>query len=97
MLYLKEVKNLEFNSQLSLNQVEDRLLITADFPKGFLFENCLENPFLYVTLYVRGGERIKLIDEETAQLYSPAKKDFAPETYHQIITFARKHAPQFKD
>ncbi|WP_163527296.1 hypothetical protein [Halobacillus ihumii] len=97
MLFLNEVKNLEFNSQLSLNQVEDRLLITADFPQDFLFENSLENPFLYVTLYVRGGSIIKLIDEDTAQLYTPAKKDFAPETYQQIIAFAREHAPQFKN
>ncbi|MFD2923109.1 hypothetical protein [Halobacillus naozhouensis] len=95
-MFLNEVKHLQFYSQLSLHQVEDRLLITADFPQDFLLENSLENPFLYVTLYVRGGSRIKLIDEDTAQLYTLTKKDVAPETYHQIITFAREHAPQFK-
>lgn len=96
-MFLNQVKNLEFYSQLSLKHVEDRLLITADFPKDFLVENQLEQPFLYVTLYVRGGSRIKIIDEDKTTLCSPSKREFASETYNQIIKFAMKHAPQFKN
>ncbi|WP_138419742.1 hypothetical protein [Aquibacillus sediminis] len=95
-MFINEVKNLQFFSKLSLNHVEDRLLLTADFPKEFLVKNQLEQPFLYVTLYVRGGAIVKIIDEATAQIYTPSKKDFAPETYNQIIRFAMEHAPQFK-
>ncbi|KHE73241.1 hypothetical protein [Halobacillus sp. BBL2006] len=96
-MYLSEVKNLNFYSQLSLKQVEDRLLITADFPKQFMVESQMKDPFLYVTLYVRGGARIKIIDEGTAKLYIPNTKDIDPETYKQIIEFAKDHAPQFKN
>ncbi|MFQ3544079.1 hypothetical protein Q7A53_08325 [Halobacillus rhizosphaerae] len=95
VLYLNEINNLQFHSQLSLKQVEDRLMITADFPRNFLVESDLIQPFLYVTLYVRGGEQIKIIDEATAKLYTPAKKEFEPGTYRQIIQFAKKHAKQF--
>ncbi|MBM7572414.1 hypothetical protein [Aquibacillus albus] len=96
-MYLREVKNLQFFSLLTLKHVEDRLIITADFPKDFLVENKLDKPFLYVTLYVRGGAIIKIIDEGTAKLYTPSKREIAPETYNQIIQFAAKHAPQFKN
>lgn len=96
-MYLSELKNLKFYSQLSLKQVEDRLLITADFPKEFMVENQMKDPFLYVTLYVRGGARIKIIDEGTAKLYIPNTKDIDPEIYKQIIEFAKDHAPQFKN
>ncbi|UOQ45948.1 hypothetical protein MUN89_08510 [Halobacillus salinarum] len=96
-LFLKEVKNLQFYSQLSLKQVEDRLLITADFPKEFRIENQLHEPFLYVTLYVRGGARIKIIDEGTANIYTLTKKEIDPATYKKIIQFAIDHAPQFKN
>lgn len=94
-IFIRELKNLQFYSMLSLKQVEDRILITADFPKEVLLENRLEQPFLYVTLYVRGGSIIKIIDEGTAKLYTPSKREFAPETYNQIIQFAKEHAPQF--
>ncbi|UOQ94723.1 hypothetical protein MUO14_07210 [Halobacillus shinanisalinarum] len=96
-MFIREVKNLQFYSQLSLKHVEDRLLINADFPKDFLLKNRLDHPFLYVTLYVRGGSRIKIIDEGTAKLYTPSKKEFAAKTYNQIVKFAMKHAPQFKN
>lgn len=94
-VYLKDISNLKFHSQLSLKQVEDRVLITADFPKEFLREIDMREPFLYVTLYVRGGERIKIIDEDSARLHIPSKKDFEQKTYKEIVTFAKKHARQF--
>ncbi|WP_241655896.1 hypothetical protein [Halobacillus litoralis] len=94
-MYLKEVNNLQFHSQLSLKQVEDRLLITAEFPDEFLKEVEMKDPFLYVTLLVRGGARIKIIDEDSAKLHIPAKKDFEQKTYHKIIEFAKEHAKQF--
>ncbi|WP_173916738.1 hypothetical protein [Halobacillus sp. Marseille-Q1614] len=96
-MFLKEIKNLKYYSQLSVKQIEDRVLITADFPKEFLVENDILDPFLYVTLYVRGGERIKVIDEGTAKLYSLSKKEMAPETYAKIVQFAKQHASQFKN
>ncbi|MBM7553867.1 hypothetical protein [Thalassobacillus pellis] len=96
-MYLNHVNNLHCNSKLSLKQVEDRLIITADFPKDFLVVNELLDPFLYVTLYVRGGARIKIIDEGTVNVYALTRKDVAEETYEQIIKFARLHAPQFKN
>ncbi|MCT2534205.1 hypothetical protein NC661_10255 [Aquibacillus koreensis] len=96
-MFLQEVSNMKVFSQLSLKHVEDRLIITAEFPKAFLRQNRLQQPFLYVSLYVRGGAIIKIIDEGTAELYSPSKKEFAPETYKQIIQFAMEHAPQFKN
>ena len=94
-MHIKEIGNLKFHSQLSLKQVEDRLLITADFPKEVLKELGMRDPFLYVTLYVRGGARIKIIDEDNASLYIPAKKDFELKTYHEIIAFAKNHSKQF--
>ncbi|MCP3026543.1 hypothetical protein [Halobacillus sp. A5] len=96
-MYIKGVKNLQFYSQLSLKQVEDRVLITADFPKELKVEYDLDDPFLYVTLYVRGGERIKIIDEGKVRVHSLAKKDFDSKTYAGIVQFARQHAAQFKD
>ncbi|WP_082234440.1 hypothetical protein [Halobacillus massiliensis] len=96
-MFLKELSNLQFYSQLSIKQIEDRVLITADFPKGFLVENDILDPFLYVTLYVRGGERVKIIDEGTAKLYSLSKKEIDPKIYTDIIQFAKEHASQFKD
>ncbi|RWZ60624.1 hypothetical protein EQV77_04830 [Halobacillus fulvus] len=95
-MYLKNLSNLDFHSQLSLKQVEDRLLITADFPEEFRKKHRLKDPFLYVTLYLRGGARIKLIDEATAELHSLTKKDIDPDTYEEIIQFAKDNAPQFK-
>lgn len=95
-MYLKDIHDLQFHSQLSLKQVEDRLLITADFPKEFLREMDMKEPFLYVTLFVRGGERIKIIDEDSAKLHIPSKKDFEQQTYNKIIQFAKQHAKQFK-
>ncbi|MFC7064192.1 hypothetical protein [Halobacillus seohaensis] len=94
-MFLNEIENLGFHSQLSLSQVEDRLLITADFPKEFLVNTQMIEPFLYVTLYVRGGERIKIIDEGTAEIYTPAKKEMEQNTYNKIIQFAIKHSKQF--
>ncbi|SFJ28859.1 hypothetical protein SAMN04487936_101541 [Halobacillus dabanensis] len=94
-MYISEIVNLNFHSQLSLKQVEDRLLITADFPKEVLKELGMRDPFLYVTLYVRGGEIIKIIDEDNANLHIPSKKDFEQKTYNAIIDFAKKHAKQF--
>ncbi|MDC3418168.1 hypothetical protein [Aquibacillus salsiterrae] len=95
-MVLNEIKNLQFYSQLSVKQIEDRLLITAEFPKAFLAKHKLVQPFLYVTLYVRGGALIKIIDEGTVEIHSPTKKDIAPTTYNQIILYAMKYAPQFK-
>ncbi|WP_431799874.1 hypothetical protein [Halobacillus andaensis] len=95
-MFVKDVKNLQFYSQLSLKQVEDRVLITADFPKEFMIEHEMEDPFLYVTLYVRGGARIKIIDEGKVRIYSPAKKDFDPDTFKEIVQFAKRYAAQFK-
>ncbi|GGF14455.1 hypothetical protein GCM10010954_11340 [Halobacillus andaensis] len=95
-MFITNVKNLQFYSQLSLKQVEDRVLITADFPKDLRMEHDLDEPFLYVTLYVRGGERIKLIDEGTVRVYSLTKKDFDLKTYNEIVQFAKEHALQFK-
>ncbi len=94
-MYLNEISNLRFHSQLSLKQVEDRLLITADFPQRYLIEIGMSEPFLYVTLYVRGGDRIKIIDEDSARLHIPSKKEIEPETYNKIIHFAKTHAKQF--
>ncbi|QHT46990.1 hypothetical protein M662_10975 [Bacillus sp. SB49] len=96
-MYLEEINNLTFHSQLSLKQVEDRLLITAQFPKNYLRQIEMRDPFLYVTLYVRGGERIKIIDEDSAKLYIPLKKEIHPDVYRRIIAFAKMHARQFKN
>ncbi|MRH41339.1 hypothetical protein GH741_01460 [Aquibacillus halophilus] len=96
-MFLNEIKNLQFYSQLSLKHVEDRLLITADFPREFCVDNHLIQPFLYVTLYVRGEVRIKIIDEGTAKIYTPTKKEIEPTTYKQIIQFAMKHSKQFNN
>ncbi|WP_186577871.1 hypothetical protein [Aquibacillus kalidii] len=94
-MYINEVKNLQFFSQLSLKDVEDRLIITAEFPKEFLVENHMIQPFLYVTLYTRGNVRIKIIDEATAKIYTPFRKDFDPDTFMQIVQFAMKQSKQF--
>lgn len=96
-MVLNELKNLHFLSQLSVKQIEDRLLITADFPNEFRAAHKLVQPFLYVTLYVRGGALIKIIDEGTVEIHSPSKKDISPKTYNEIILFAMKYAPQFKN
>ncbi|MCA0970222.1 hypothetical protein LCM20_06455 [Halobacillus litoralis] len=96
-MYLKDLQNFELYSQLSLKQVEDRLLITADFPKEFLTENNMKEPFLYVILYVRGGERIKVIDESSAKIYYPSKQEIAPETRRGIVKFAKSKAKQFRE
>ncbi|MCA1013031.1 hypothetical protein [Halobacillus halophilus] len=96
-MYLKDIENLECYSKLSLKQVEDRLLITANFPKEFLLESQMTHPFLYVILYVRGKEMIKILDEGTAKLYIPSKKEIDPKTYKKIIDFAKKHSKQFKN
>lgn len=95
-MYLSDISNLAFYSQLSLKRVEDRLLLTADFPADFNLEYHLKDPFLYVTLYTRGGALIKIIDEATADLYVLTKKEIEPHTYKRIIKFAKEHAPQFK-
>ncbi|WP_027954540.1 hypothetical protein [Halobacillus kuroshimensis] len=92
----KEIDNLQFLSQLSLKQVEDRLLITADFAPELKKTLGMKEPFLYVTLYVRGGARIKIIDEDSAALFNTTKKDFDEDTYERIIDFAKSHARQFK-
>ncbi|GGM27109.1 hypothetical protein GCM10011351_11120 [Paraliobacillus quinghaiensis] len=94
-MFINNIKNLSFYSQLSLKHVEDRLLIKADFPKEFLIQNNMTEPFFYVTLYVRGGERIKVIDEGTAKLYSPTRNEFDTDTYKEIIKFAMKNSKQF--
>lgn len=94
-MFIKDIKNLDFFSHLSLKYVEDRLLINAEFPKEFIVENNMTEPFLYVTLYVRGGERVKIIDEGTAKIYSPSRNQFDQNTYQQIIEFAKKHSKQF--
>ncbi|MYL19545.1 hypothetical protein GLW04_06545 [Halobacillus litoralis] len=96
-MVLKEIENLQFHSQLSLKQVEDRLLITADFSPGLKKNLRMKEPFLYVTLYVRGGARIKIIDEDSAALFIAAKKDFDEDTYERVIAFAKSHARQFKE
>ncbi|MCP3031895.1 hypothetical protein LF817_11120 [Halobacillus sp. A1] len=93
---LIEVTNLKFYSQLSLKQVEDRLLLTGDFSGEFLAKHEMIDPFLYVILYVRGGERIKILDEGTAKLYIPSKKEFDPQNYNKIIRFAMENSTQFK-
>ena len=95
-MFIDKITNLKFYSQLSLKYVEDRLLIKADFPKEFLIQNNMTEPFFYVTLYVRGGERIKVIDEGTAKLYSPTRNEFDADTYKEIIRFAMKSSQQFK-
>lgn len=95
-MYLDDISDLNLFSQLSLKQVEDRLLITAEFPNQFLIENKMKNPFLYVTLYIRGGERIKIIDEETAKIYYPTKQEIAPRTRKQIVDYAKSQAKQFR-
>ncbi len=94
-LFINDIKNLEFFSHLSLKHVEDRLLINATFPKEFLVENNMAEPFLYVTLYVRGGERVKIIDEGTAKIYTPFRNQYDQDTYNQIIQFAMEHSKQF--
>ncbi|WP_077622342.1 hypothetical protein [Sediminibacillus massiliensis] len=95
-MFLREIKNLQVVSQLSLKHVEDRLFITADFPSDFLQENQLYQPYLYVTLYARGGALIKIIDEETIQSYSLTKKNISRKVYHQIVEYALLHSPQFR-
>ncbi|TGB04421.1 hypothetical protein E4663_05345 [Halobacillus salinus] len=95
-MYLNELSNLKLFSQLSLKQVEDRLLLTADFPKEFLTENKMKEPFLYVTLYTRGGERIKIIDEATTKIFYPAKHEMSPEIRKYIVDFAKSQAKQFR-
>ncbi|MBA2173747.1 hypothetical protein H0266_02430 [Halobacillus locisalis] len=96
-MLLRDLENLKLFSQLSLKQVEDRLLITADFPKDFLMENKMRDPFLYVILYTRGGERIKIIDEYSAKIYHPTKQEIDPETRKKIVLFARSQAKQFRE
>ncbi|MDL4840849.1 hypothetical protein [Aquibacillus rhizosphaerae] len=96
-MFVNELNNLQFYSQLSLKHVEDRLLITADFPQQFLIDNKMIEPFLYVTLYVRGGVMVKIIDEGTAKLYTPSRKEFDPDTFKQIVQFAMDHSQQFKN
>ncbi|WP_163539259.1 hypothetical protein [Gracilibacillus sp. YIM 98692] len=93
---LSNLKNLQFFSQFTLKDVEDRLIITADFPKEYLKYHQLEDPFLYVVLYLRGSVFIKIIDEGSAQIYVPTRKEIEQETFNQIIQFAIKNAPQFK-
>lgn len=95
-MYLNSVHNLQLYSQLSLKKVEDRLLINASFPKEFLKENGLEDPFFYVTIYARGGERLKLIDEGTTKIYNLLQFDINPDTYDKIMAFAMQHSKQFQ-
>ncbi|SDO68798.1 hypothetical protein [Halobacillus aidingensis] len=95
-MHIKGIEHLKFHSQLSLKQVEDRIIITADFPKELRVALGMREPFLYVTLYVRGGARIKIIDEDNATLHIPSKKDFEQKTYNKIINFAKEHAKQFR-
>ncbi|CDQ17788.1 hypothetical protein SAMN05192559_102418 [Halobacillus karajensis] len=94
-MHIRGISHLKFHSQLSLKQVEDRLIITADFPYEVLRELGMKEPFLYVTLYARGGTRIKIIDEDNAALYVPTKKEFEQKTYNEIIHFAKRHSRQF--
>nr|WP_255639637.1 hypothetical protein [Aquibacillus saliphilus] len=89
------VKNLNFYSKLSLKDVEDRILITADFPQEFHANYRMTQPFLYVTLYVRGGVMVKILDEGTVKLYTPTRKEFDEKSYTEIIQFAKKHSKQF--
>lgn len=95
-MVLNELKNLKYYSQFSLKDVEDRILLTAEFPKEFLTKYQMREPFLYVTLYVRGGARIKIIDEDTAEMHIPTLKEFDQATYQKIIQFAMQHSTQFK-
>ncbi|CQR46488.1 hypothetical protein BN1058_00749 [Paraliobacillus sp. PM-2] len=95
-MYIDNLNNLELYSTLSLKLVEDRMLINADFRKDFVKENKLIQPFFYVTIYARGGKRIKLIDEGTAKIYNLSKSNFSQATYQQLIKFAMKYSKQFK-
>ncbi|GAA5417176.1 hypothetical protein Pryu01_02238 [Paraliobacillus ryukyuensis] len=95
-MYLNAIDNLQLYSQLSLTRVEDRMLIKADFPQKFIEENNLVDPFLYVTIYARGGERVRVIDEGTTKIYHLTEATTSPLTYHQILTFAIEHSKQFQ-
>ncbi|MFB1051309.1 hypothetical protein [Paraliobacillus sp. JSM ZJ581] len=95
-LYIDEMKHLQLYSTLSLKMVEDRLLINADFSDEFMKENRLIQPFFYVTIYARGGERVRLIDEQTTAIYNLFKSNFSTSSYQQLIQFAMRHSKQFR-
>ncbi|WP_182201247.1 hypothetical protein [Paraliobacillus salinarum] len=94
-MYIEKIDQLHLYNVLSLKLVEDRLLIEVDFPDDFMKENTLIQPFFYVTIYARGGERIRLIDEQTTALYNLSKSNFSSEAYKQLIAFSLSHSKQF--